>query len=232
MNAAMTENPPLAKDAALLKQFALINVGPGQDVNQASEATKSGLARAAKDGLAMLNKVVQNGMGNQVNGWTYPLSVIGRAGLSNQFLTRASVQCLGGIIANEPHEATYLCTFSDVDGQRLRPGERYTMHFAKDNLPPINQQGFWSLSMYGLDYNFVDNEIDRYSIGDRTEKLMFDEDGGLTLYIQNNKPEGGKVANWLPSPSDQEFYMVLRIYLPKVEIVNQTWQVPGVKKTQ
>jgi hypothetical protein len=184
MNAAMSENPPEARHQGLLHQFATIHVGPGQDVEQASEATKRGLARAARDGLAMLKSVIRNGTGQVVNGWTYPPKSMGRAGLGNEFLMRAALQCLVGIIANEPQEAVYLNTNEDSNNETLNGDRRYEIRFGKDDIPPINDLGFWSLSMYGMDYNFVDNAIDRYSIGNRTEGLNYGDDGSLTLYLQ------------------------------------------------
>jgi hypothetical protein len=198
MNAAMTLDPPEARHHALLGQFATLHIGPGQDVEKASEATKRGLARAARDSLAMFSKVVQNGAGRSVNGWSYPPEVMGRAGLDNQFLIRAAVQCLAGIIANEPEEAIYLNTFTDVSGEVLNGNSRYQITFNSGQLPPISELGFWSMSMYGLDYNFVDNEISRYSIGNRTRDLIYGKDGSLTLYVQSDKPAGEKSANWLP----------------------------------
>jgi hypothetical protein len=229
MNAAMTLDPPEARHHALLGQFATLHIGPGQDVEKASEATKRGLARAARDGLAMLSKVVQNGAGRSVNGWNYPPEVMGRAGEGNNFLIRAAVQCLAGIIAHEPEEAIYLNTFTDVAGEVLNGNSRYQITFNAGQLPPINELGFWSLSMYGLDYNFVDNEINRYSIGNRTRDLTYGEDGSLTLYVQSDKPEGEKAANWLPAPKN-DFYVVLRTYLPKAPLIAQEWAPPALNK--
>ena len=39
--------------------------------------------------------------------------------------------------------------------------------------------GFWSLTMYGADFELVKNPIDRFSIGDRTKGLAFNADGSL-----------------------------------------------------
>ena len=187
-----------------MDQFATLHIGPGQDVEKASEATKRGLARAAKDSLAMFSKVIQNGVGRSVNGWTYPPEGMGRAGQSNNFLIRAALQCLTGIIAPDQEEAIYLNTFSDFNNDVLHGDNAYTIRFSADNLPPINDQGFWSMTLYGLDYNLVDNEIDRYSIGNRTKNLVYGEDGSLTLYVQAKKPVGAKAANWLPSPAGRD----------------------------
>ncbi len=157
---------------------------------------------------------------------------MGRAGESNNFLVRAALQCLAGIIANEPEEAIYINTFTDIKGGVLHGDNNYTFRFDADNLPPISDLGFWSMTMYGLDYNLVDNEIDRYSIGNRTPGLVFGEDGSLTLHIQSTKPEGDKAANWLPSPAGREFYLVLRTYLPKEPLIAQTWEPPALDKAQ
>ena len=51
INKEMTANPPREHYAVMLEQFKTIGIGPGQDVNKMDEATKRGLARAAKDGL-------------------------------------------------------------------------------------------------------------------------------------------------------------------------------------
>jgi hypothetical protein len=43
--------------------------------------------------------------------------------------------------------------------------------------------------MYNLKTRLlVDNPIDRYSIGDRTEGLKYGRDGGLTIYVQKESP--------------------------------------------
>ena len=230
MNAAMTLDPPQDTHKNLVDQFTTLHIGPGQDVEKASEATKRGLARAAKDSLAMFSKVIQNGVGRSVNGWTYPPEVMGRAGQSNNFLIRAALQCLTGIISHDQEEAIYLNTFSDFNNDVLHGDNAYTIRFTEDNLPPINDQGFWSMTLYGLDYNLVDNEIDRYSIGNRTKNLVYGEDGSLTLYVQAKKPVGDKAANWLPSPAGSEFYLVLRTYLPKAPLIAQEWAPPALNK--
>jgi hypothetical protein len=116
MNAAMTENPPglppgIAQDQ-LLKLFAPVGVGPGQDIERQSEATRAGLQRAAQDALAMLKRMTK-AHGKQINGWTYPPLDLGRAGQSTDFITRAALQSLAGICANDPAEAVYLNAFND-----------------------------------------------------------------------------------------------------------------------
>jgi hypothetical protein len=224
MNRAMTEEPPSAAHEPLLKFFASVGLGPNQDVDKMDEATKRGLARAAKGGKDLLKNIFVGGWTSKiVNGWKYPPPTMGRAGLSDDFVTRGAIQCLGGIIANDPAEAVYLNTSTDVNGQTLNGKNHYVLRFPPGQLPPVN--AFWSITMYGLDANFVANPINRYSIGNRTEGVQRDEDGGLTIYVQADSPGKDKESNWLPAPKDN-FYVVLRCYMPAEEIVKQIWPPP------
>ncbi len=192
------------------------------------EATKRGLTRAAQDGMKLLREVIVAGLGKKVNGWTYPLPTMGRAGLRDDFLTRASIQCLAGIIANDPEEAVYLNTALDEGGRRLSGANRYVIRFGPGGLPKVG--AFWSVTMYGMDNNLVANSINRYKLGTYPEGAMkFDPDGGLTLYIQSESPGADKASNWLPAPND-EFYFILRTYMPAPEIVKQEWKPPTVQR--
>jgi hypothetical protein len=99
------------------------------------------------------------------------------------------------------------------------------MRFAPGQLPPVN--AFWSITMYSQrDYFLVPNPIDRYAIGDRTQGLRHDADGGLTLTIQHAPPlDEATRANWLPAPPDA-FFLCLRAYLPRPEMVDGRYQLP------
>jgi len=86
-------------------------------------------------------------VGTRINGWNFPPRSFGRAGLADDFLLRAAVQCLGGIISNDPEEAVYANTFLDGSGQPLDRAKRYTMHFGPGQLPDV--RAFWSMTLYG-----------------------------------------------------------------------------------
>lgn len=227
MNRAMTENPPEARLAKLIEWFAQVGVGPGQDIDKRDDATKRGLARAAVDGRKMLNDVIRSGkLGKQVNNWNIPPRTLGRAGLADDFLLRGSLQCLGGIIANEPEEAVYYNTTMDGSGKPFDGAKAYTIRFAPSQLPKV--KGFWSMTLYDPTYNFTPNPINRYSIGDRTPDVKRDPDGGLTVYIQSTSPGKDKESNWLPSTTSGLFILVMRTYMPGEEIVEQKWAPPPV----
>ena len=56
-----------------------------------------------------------------------------------------------------------------------------------------------------------------------------DDNGGLTLYIQGDSPGKDKESNWLPAPKD-EFKLAMRLYAPKKEVADGTWEPPAVKR--
>lgn len=229
MNQAMTENPPLIQHAVLLDMFKGIGVGPGMDVTKTDMATQRGLVRAAKDGFKMLQDILGSGAGvPKINGWSFPPRTMGRAGINNDFNTLA-IQCMGGIISNDPEEAVYINTHSDFDGDTLTGNNKYELRFESGNLPKVN--AFWSLTMYDLTNNLVKNPIDRWALGSLSGGFKEADDGSLTLYVQKESPGKEKESNWLPAP-DGEFWVVFRTYLPSKEIVEQKWKIPGLKKIQ
>jgi hypothetical protein len=227
MNATMGENPPPARHELLLKQFAQIGIGPGLDVDTEDEATKRGLARAAVDGRNLLDAAIRQGARQKnVNGWKYPPPDMGRAGDSDDFILRAALQSLWGIVANDPAEAIYLNSSTDPDGQQLTGANRYVLHFSKGGQPEV--KAFWSVTLYDAQHNLVANPLKRYALGDR-DKLQFNADGSLDIYIQNGSPGADKETNWLPAPTG-EFNLVLRSYLPSVDIQEQRWMPPPMQK--
>jgi len=228
MNEFMTENPPEPRHAGLMKQFATIGVGPGQNLDLLDEPTRRGLARAAIEGRRILVASVDNPKFKTINGWKYPPPYMGRAGAVDDFLTRGGKQCMWGIISQDPPEATYLSTGSDEEGRRLTGADRYVVRFPPGGLPEV--KAFWSLTLYDETHNFVDNPLDRYALGDRSAQLKMDPDGGLTIYIQADSPGGGRDGNWLPAPKGKPFSLTLRTYLPGKSIVDQTWAPPPVAR--
>jgi len=46
------------------------------------------------------------------------------------------------------------------------------------------------------------------------------------LYIQADSPGKDKDSSWLPAPKEP-FYMLMRMYLPKIEVLNGQYEIPG-----
>jgi hypothetical protein len=226
LNAMLAENPPPPEHAILLKQFATIGIGPGLDVDAQPDNVKDNLGRALGAGMQLLKQQFLSGSwATLVNGWRYPPANEGRFG--DELLNRAADQSLAGIIANDPEEAVYLVNFTDDSGAKFSGDNRYELQFTGDNLPPVD--AFWSLTMYAADYNLVANPANRYSIGDRTPGVAKDADGGMTLSIQAASPGTDKESNWLPCPADGTWFLILRMYQPRDEVVQATWRCPAVR---
>lgn len=75
------------------------------------------------------------------------------------------------------------------------------------------------------------NPINRYLINSpMLPDLIRDPDGGITIYVQNQPPGTAKEANWLPAP-DGPFSMILRLYWPRPEALDGSWQAPKAVKS-
>ena len=230
LNAMLAENPPPAHHAVVLDQFARIGIGPGLNVDAQPDAVKQGLTRAAMTGMGLLRQQFLSGdWATMVNGWRYPPPDMGHFG--DDFLQRAADQSMAGITANDPAESVYLVNFNDADGTTLAPGGRYVLHFSAGSLPPTD--AFWSLAAYTTkDMNLIPNAADRYSVGDRTPGLRWDQDGGLTICLQPEPPGGDGKPNWLPTSATDPWFVILRMYRPHPEVIDAAWKCPGLTKAR
>lgn len=235
MNAALRENPPPPEHAALMRQFALVGLGPqsSADLDSLDPSVKRGLARAIVDGNALLGRVAIAG-GSIIgasptrNGWFYGAKNWGRMTADGDFLGRAGTQVYSGITEHQVEESVKLRTFVDAQGRPLNGAHRYVIHFTKDELPVARQ--FWSVTLYDERFNLVPNDAGRYSFGDKVPGLKYGRDGSLTIYIQPDKPEGTKATNWLPSPKDRDFNLFMRTYFPGSKMLDQSYMPPAVKR--
>lgn len=144
-----------------------------------------------------------------------------------RWLDRAAVAEYA-IYANRPDSSLYPEAHTDMLGFPLNGAYKYTLRFAEGQFPPVTN--FWSITLYrGDTLTLVENSIDRYSIGDRTPGLVYGPDGSLTIYIQKERPEGDKAANWLPCP-EGEFNLMTRLYGPEKEIQDGTYKLPPIMR--
>ena len=218
--------PPHANDYPILDQMKRIGIEPGRSFSLASEpkAIQDALNVAPAEALPTI-KAAWTRAGIAVNGWRTNFTAIGTYG--TDYLHRAGV-AYGGLGANVPQDAVYPTAFADAEGRPFDSGKRYVLHFDKDQLPPV--RGFWSLTMYDERQLFTANPIDRFAIGDR-DKLTFNPDGSLDVYIRRESPGADKESNWLPAPKSGAFTMNMRLYWPKASVLDGSWSPPPVKET-
>ncbi|KAE9986701.1 hypothetical protein EG328_005028 [Venturia inaequalis] len=119
----------------------------------------------------------------------------------------------------------------------LAADEAYLVQFA--GKPPLENLGFWSLTMYNEEGYLVENTIDRYVLGDRSNltypggNLVYgsDSDEPFEILVQAREPPAIWTSNWLPSPVDQAaFDMLLRFYAPAQALQEGTYEYPLITK--
>ena len=225
VNHAMTVNGVPMRDRSRLADWAMLKIGPNQDISQANPSALAGLKRSVMSGMIILKDYGLHGFNlNVANGWFYPPKSTGRSGIAGDYLSRSALQSMKGIIANDAQEAVYIPVRKDQFGEELNGDNSYEIHFKPDQIPKATN--FWSLTAYDIDGNLILNPIDRYAVGDRSKQLTYEADGGLRIFVGKTPPKG-KESNWLPI-ADGYAILMLRVYGPGEDVIAQTWQPPSV----
>jgi hypothetical protein len=171
----------------------------------------------------IMNAVVR-AMTTTVNGWSTTMKA-GQPG--NGLLLRAACAKILPAV-NVVQEAAYWTTTVDSAGRRLNGQHEYVLQFPAGHLPP--NEAFWSLTMTDVVGYMVNNPIDRYSVGSRSD-LVPNADGSIDIYIQRTAPAAGHESNWLPAPSGT-FKLMLRAYLPGRAVLDGSYHVPPVTRVR
>jgi hypothetical protein len=222
---------PPARDHAILARLSRVGIGPGLHPGAGTlpVAVARGLERAAAAGPGRVRALVA-GFRKRARrggrGWSLVTKGIGDYG--TDYALRA-VTAEVGLWANTAPEAYYPDADLDSAGRRLDGGHRYVIHFARGQLPPA--RAFWSLTMYDKDLFLYANPLDRYALGDRSDGLRRDADGGLTIYVQHARPAAARLGNWLPAPATP-FTLTLRLYDPAPRALSGAWKPPGVRRVR
>ncbi len=225
-NRLMKENPPAKADEPILKELAQIGVGPsltfssnvfGENAKSLWQETVANVTKATTENSAKFT--IRNGT------WSYMGKPIGEFGTEYDYRALIALTALG---ANPSSVAVCPKTLRTTDGERLNGRNSYILHFEKEQLPKFKKYGFWSVTAYNSEDNLLyANELERYSINDRSQ-VEYNSDGSLDIYISNKRPEE-RVSNWLPVPKG-EFYLILRVYNPHKDIVENQWLAPKITK--
>lgn len=222
-NALLQKNSPKTANDNLLNVFKWVGINTKSNFVpiELEPATLSGLERSVQAAQKVLISNFSNSQINQ-NGWLVNFKL---GTDDHDFILKAQLASRG-LFPNVADEALYPYTNVDEKGESLSGANQYILHFDKKEIPPV--KSFWSLAMYDVNNHLVENPINRYSINDHNKNLKYNADGSLDIYIQNQVP-ANKESNWLPAPQGN-FYLILRMYIPKSEVLNGTYKVPGIKR--
>jgi len=216
---------PHATDGSMLLRMKRIGLEPGKpfDAQRFSSDQRAQLREGARLGLDYMKQVASSQRESR-DGWVVPISGMGVYG--NDYLRRAVI-AMTGLGANPPEDAVYPNCQADANGEALRGGRKYVLHFDANRLPPVS--AFWSVTMYDGEGFPTKNPIDRFAIGDR-DPVKYNADGSLDIYIQSVSPGKDKESNWLPSPEDGSINLTMRLYAPDRSVLNGSWTPPSVRR--
>ncbi|PSJ61415.1 DUF1254 domain-containing protein [Pseudaminobacter soli (ex Li et al. 2025)] len=214
--------PPHVTDQPIIAQMKRIGIEPGKDFDAAKldPVVRAALQNAPKEARRLMAWKVPT-LARVVDGWSLNTDTMGVYG--NYYLKRAIVAQLG-LGANVPEDAIYPLNLADDTGKPLDGANRYTIHFDKATLPPVN--AFWSITAYDNDGFQVANPINRFAVSNWMP-FAYNADGSLDLYFQNENPGKDKEANWLPAPKGP-FNLTMRLYAPRQEALTGKWAPPAI----
>jgi len=179
MNELITEVPDT--EVALFERFA--KIGIFSDVTLTEEerkAVQAGIDAAFAD--IKIQSKTSTALGN---GWVGATTVFGNRQFLNKNYMGRAVGAHFGLWGNSKAEANYFLGYFEGEGELV---------FKKEDLPPLKDIGFWSITAHDGEFYVKANAYDSYVL--TMDKMEFDEDGGITFKF-SSEPEAG---NWLYTP--------------------------------
>jgi hypothetical protein len=228
LGSALADNPPPARDHAILAEMATAGVGPGlhPSAENLSSSTLAGLTAAADNGPAKVLSIrlaTATAGAKKRNGWFQLLPDTGNWGTNYSYRAMIAVYA---ICANLPVEATYAAGVADQTSAVLEGPRSYRIHFTRAEIPPVKY--FWSLTIYDTNTELIANPYDHYSIGSN-KGVEYNKDGSLDVYVQPTPPPGHE-RNWLVSPSSGQFLIAMRLYGPKQSVLDGSFRYPTIQR--
>lgn len=220
---ALRANPPPAHEQAMVATFSAVGIGAEASSRTLAPAQLAAIGDAIS---AVLSEIAAPQPSDLGGGWFLPVEL--HESFGDDYLARAQI-ARNYIGALGIKEAMYLMADCDSEGVALDGRHAYQLRFPPGQLPRVG--AFWSITLYDkADCMLVDNQLDRYSLGDRSPSLHFGPDGDLTLFFGHQAPASGTMhGNWIPAPA-APFYLTLRLYVPEAEHLGKTYTYPPITR--
>lgn len=214
--------PPHVTDQPIIAQMKRMGIEAGKDfdISKVDPVARAALEDAPKDAQRLMAWKVPT-LARVANGWSMNTDTMGVYG--NYYLKRAIVSQFG-LGANVPEDAIYPLNLADDTGKALDGTNKYSIHFDKATLPPVD--AFWSITAYDSEGYQVANPLNRFAVSSWMP-FVYNADGSLDLYFQNESPGKDKEANWLPAPKGP-FNLTMRLYAPRPDALTGKWAPPPV----
>ncbi len=191
VNELLTEVPDT--ETALFERFAAI--GMMSDVSLTAEQKAEVQAGIDAAYAAIKQEAANLQVGNGYIGATTTFGT--REYLNGNYMGRAAGANFG-LWGNSKEEANYFMSFVEGEGDII---------FAEEDLPPLSEIGFYSITAHDEKVLVHPNEFDSYVL--TMDKMRFEEDGSLVVKF-SSQPEDG---NWLYTPGGK-LAILLRVYQP------------------
>ncbi|MFE3291480.1 DUF1254 domain-containing protein [Rhodococcus sp. NPDC059234] len=224
---SVTRRTDSVKETQTLERLSRLGLREGTifDPEQVSDEQKArideGFARARRTAKEAFEKsqIDMNGWRLQSSLFFDDVDYVAKAG--------ADDVAWGTPVPYQSHTIAYV--FDDSEGRTLDGGNRYTMTFDMNKLPPTTE--FWELPVYDSAGYFIDNPINRYSVTSELLKAgQYSVVGGkLTFYLQPEPPADPEQArNWLPIAGGDRFQLAARFYGPTSGLIDGSYPMPGI----
>lgn len=216
--------PPHPTDQPIIARMKRIGIVPGEsfDIGKLEPAMGKALEKVPEAAQALMAWKVDS-LARVANGWSMNTDTMGVYG--NYYLKRAMVAQIG-LGANLPEDAIYPLNLFDDRGAPLEGANRYTIHFDEGAMPPVH--GFWSITLYDEQGFQVQNALNRFAVSSWMP-FLYNADGSLDVYFQNESPGAQREANWLPAPKGR-FNLTMRLYAPDRDVLVGKWNPPPVMR--
>ncbi|WP_323118952.1 DUF1254 domain-containing protein [Burkholderia alba] len=217
---ALQDNPAPSGDAHAQAMLADIGVTAGTPTLWSGDRLTAATAGVA-EARARLAAPPSNLLA--ANGWSWIGDGAGNYGQDYALRAYAASTQLGAATRDDE---TLAVVRTDSDGQPLNGANRYVLRFPANALPPA--RAFWSLTPYTADGALPDLRQARRSLGAR-DRLHRNRDGSIEIVVSAASPGGARASNWLPAPR-ADFALALRLYAPKKQAADGSWQPPAVER--
>ena len=114
----------------------------------------------------------------------------------------------------------------DDAGRPLEGGHRYRVHFERDRVPP--KTAVWSLFALESDPFRAGPPVEGGMLGHR-DRLHFNDDDSLDVYLQRAQPAAAQPRNWLRTPAGR-FNLVAHVRFPGATEPSAEWKIPTVER--
>ena len=140
--------------------------------------------------------------------------------------TRAYVSTHGLFALSKP-ESVYFSSEIDIEEAALDGSSCYVLSGNEIQSASIIPR-WWSLTVYNNDGYLVESNEKQYSYN--SENVIYNSNGEFEIYLAG-KPSNN-ISNWLKTPSEELFSVILRVYQPGEEFFSNLSRVdlPIIKK--